>query len=257
LIHAKDPVTKSQRDEGLRVPASTSPQPGRPIKAVLFDLDGTLYRQRPLRLLMALELLTLPLAGPWKAVARLRALRAFRNAQEQLRHAASAGAATSQAEAASKASGLAVAEVEALAADWMIRRPLKYLPFCRAAGLTELLDRLDAAGIRAGILSDYPAEAKLRALGLDTRFSPVLCATDREIGAFKPSPRGYLRACELWGLDAADVLYVGDRIDVDAAGAAAAGMRCAIVGRARPGVVGPDLVIVSSLERLKGVVDGN
>jgi len=225
---------------------------------VLFDLDGTLYRQRPLRLLMALELLTLPLTGPGKAVARLRALRAFRTAQEQLRHAASGSAPRSQAETAAAASGLAVAEVEALVADWMVRRPLKYLPFCRAAGLTALLAQLDAAGIRAGILSDYPADMKLRALGLDKRFWPVLCATDTEIGAFKPSPRGYRRACELWGLDPADVLYVGDRLDVDAAGAAAAGMRCAIIGRATTDAAGyADCVMVSSLERLTGVVDGH
>jgi HAD superfamily hydrolase (TIGR01509 family) len=207
-------------------------------------------------LLVALELLTLPLTGPVKALARLRALRAFRKAQEELRHAPSGSTARSQAEAAAAASGLAVAEVEALVADWMIRRPLKYLPLCRAAGLTALLDRLDAAGIRAGILSDYPAGAKLRALGLDKRFSPVLCATDTEIGAFKPSPRGYLRACELWGLDPADVLYVGDRIDVDAAGAAAAGMRCVIVGRGGGGAHG-DCLVVSSLERLTGVLDRN
>jgi phosphoglycolate phosphatase-like HAD superfamily hydrolase len=35
--------------------------PGLPIRAVLFDLDGTLYRQAPLRALMALELFALPL----------------------------------------------------------------------------------------------------------------------------------------------------------------------------------------------------
>ena len=52
----------------------------------------------------------------------------------------------------------------------------------------------------AGVLSDYPAEAKLQALGLAGRFSPVLCATDPEIGAFKPNPRGFLHACAVWNL---------------------------------------------------------
>ena len=55
------------------------------LRAVLFDLDGTLYRQTRLRLLMALELATLPLDGPLKAAGRLRALKGYRDAQERLR----------------------------------------------------------------------------------------------------------------------------------------------------------------------------
>ncbi|HET9372821.1 MAG TPA: HAD family hydrolase [Vicinamibacterales bacterium] len=203
------------------------------IKGVLFDLDGTLYRQTPMRALMAAELAMLPLSGPRKAPRRLKALQAYRAAQERLRDATAAGSSASQVEAAARASGLSVAEVETLVAEWMIRRPLKYLQFCRRPGVPALLDRLSRAGIRAGILSDYPAAEKLRALGLEGRFAPVLCATDREIGAFKPSPRGFLRACDVWNLAPSEVLYVGDRIEVDAAGAAAAGMRCAIIGAAR------------------------
>ena len=226
------------------------------IKAVLFDLDGTLYRQGPMRALMAAELATLPLAGPLKASRRLKALQAYRAAQERLRDGAAAGPAATQAEAAAEASGLPVAEVEILVAEWMIRRPLKYLQFCRRPGVPDLLDRLGRAGIRAGILSDYPAAEKLRALGLEGRFAPVLCATDREIGAFKPSPRGFLRACEVWRLAPADVLYVGDRIEVDAAGAAAAGMRCVIIGadRDRSGPAA-SFEVSPSFERLSRAFD--
>ena len=62
-------------------------------------------------------------------------------------------------------------------------------------------------------------------------FSLVLCATDPEIDAFKPHPRGFLYACRRWSLDPAEVAYVGDRADVDLAGAAAAGMPGYLVGR--------------------------
>ncbi len=48
---------------------------------------------------------------------------------------------------------------------------------CRATGLDRLLGFLEQAGVRTGVLSDYPAESKLQALGLDGRFSPVLCST--------------------------------------------------------------------------------
>ena len=51
-----------------------------------------------------------------------------------------------------------------------------------------------------------------------------------EINAFKPHPHGFLHACERWGLQPEEVLFVGDREDVDARGARNAGMPCALVG---------------------------
>jgi HAD superfamily hydrolase (TIGR01549 family) len=225
---------------------------------VLFDLDGTLYKHGPIRALMALELLTLPLNAPAKARSRLRALRAFRSAQETLRRhpiaAEPLDVAAAQCRKAADASGLPVAEVQALVAEWMERRPLKYLQFCRAPGLDRLLEAIARGGLRAGVLSDYPADAKLEALGLGGRFAPVLCASDPAIGAFKPSPRGYLRACEIWGLRPEQVLFVGDRADVDGTGAARAGMPCAIVGR-RAGRANPRWMTFESLEKLTRVLD--
>jgi FMN phosphatase YigB (HAD superfamily) len=225
------------------------------VRAVLFDLDGTLYRQVRLRSLMAVELVTLALDGPGKASRRLRALRAYRAAQERLRQSDAGVSDATQLADAARASGLPVAEVQTLVAEWMMNRPLKYLQFCRAAGLDGLLAELDRHDVRAGVLSDYPAHAKLRALGLEGRFSPVLCATDSDIGAFKPSPRGFLRACAVWNLSPRDVLYVGDRVDVDAAGAAAAGMRCVIIGRPRTRVPGSTYMVLPSFERLRRVFD--
>ena len=216
------------------------------VRAVLFDLDGTLYRQRPLRALMAIELLSLPLTAPLLASRRLKALSAYRKAQESMRHRASTASPEGQLQAAATASGLPVTDVDALVTEWMQQRPLKYLQYCRAPGLPPFLDRLERLGILAGVLSDYPARAKLGALGLGHRFSPVLCSTDPEVGAFKPSPRGFLRACEIWDLPPAEVLFVGDRPDVDAAGAAAAGMPCVIMGSAA----------FPSFERLSRVFDG-
>ena len=58
------------------------------IRAVLLDMDGTLYDQRPLRSLMAFELMTLPLRlrSMSSAMTRLRILRHFRKIREDLRH---------------------------------------------------------------------------------------------------------------------------------------------------------------------------
>ena len=87
------------------------------------------------------------------------------------------------------------------------------------------------AGIRLGVFSDYPVEAKLDALELGGSFAVKACASDRGIMALKPDPKGMLVACSRLGAKPTQTLYVGDRIEVDGEAAIRAGMPCAIVGR--------------------------
>lgn len=228
----------------------------RRIRAVLFDLDGTLYDQRRMRTLMAMELAAVLLQRPFRAPRDMRTLSAFRKAQESLRHDRSRPGPTTQLEATAARLRMPLAEVEAVTTEWMMERPLKHMARCRAAGTIELLASLRARGIELGVLSDYPAAAKLQALGIGPSFSVVLCATDPEVGAFKPNPQGFLAAAERWQLAPAEVLMVGDRADADAAGAAAAGMPCVIVGRSRPSPADSSgFRLVPSLERLRHVLD--
>jgi HAD superfamily hydrolase (TIGR01509 family) len=248
------PQSWPSTDSGLRNPLD----PERRIHAVLFDLDGTLYRQAPLRAIMALELLALPLLfSPLRAPRYWRALGAYRRAQEHLRSGPSEEAETpgrAQLIAAGRAANIPLPELESLVDEWMFRRPLKYLRLLRAPGLPPLLEWLTARGIRTGVLSDYPAAAKLTALQLGNQFSLVLSATDPDIGRLKPHPRGFLRACDRWRLHPREVLVVGDRPDVDAAGAAAAGMPCVIIRRSRADVSSTYLP-VSSFKRLHRVLE--
>jgi FMN phosphatase YigB (HAD superfamily) len=229
--------------------------PTRGIRAVLFDVDGTLYRQRPLRLLMAAELGALAFRHPRGAPAVWRTLSAYRKAQESLRGREGAGAAR-QLELAAARARMSTDEVAAIVDEWMIERPLKHLARCRAHGLVDLLEFLTARRVQMGILSDYPARKKIDALGVGHYFSVILCGSDPEVGAFKPSPRGFLAACARWQLDPADVLYVGDRMDADAAGAAAAKMPAVIVTSEQVRNTAGTLA-VSSLERLRHVLDDN
>jgi putative hydrolase of the HAD superfamily len=226
----------------------------RKIAAVLFDLDGTLYDQRRMRALMAIELASLALTQPLRAPRRWRVLAAYRKAQESLRSTPLTG--RTQLEVVTQRTGLPAAEVEEIVGEWMFERPLKYLPACRATGVFDLLRFLTSRGVQIGVLSDYPADAKLRALGLDGWFSVVLCSSDPKIGALKPDPRGFLAACERWQLDPGEVLVVGDRFDVDAAGADAAGMPCVIIRR-HPRIESTNRrsLVLPSLERLHRVLD--
>jgi putative hydrolase of the HAD superfamily len=244
------PSTREQRP-GVPNPVTGQGRVG----AVLFDLDGTLYRKRPLRALMALELATLALRSPLQAPVTWRVLFEFRRAQEALRGQASErGAAIDQLHLTARRTGLSVDRVETLVAEWMIERPLKYLTHCRATGLERLLDFLGRRGIRVGVFSDYPPELKLKALGIAGRFSVLVCSADPEVGMFKPHPRGFLVAADRWQIDPSEILVVGDRPDADAAGARAAGMPCVIVGGNHDGR-SHNFVSLDSLERLRDVLD--
>jgi putative hydrolase of the HAD superfamily len=204
-----------------------------PIRAVLLDVDGTLYYQDRLRSFMALELCTL-LAVQMSCRAAYeawRALSTFRSVREELRSlgAAEVCLARWQYIAAAQRVGWHTTALENLVAEWLYQRPLKYLRLCRRRGLAAFLTFLERRGMQVGVFSDYPVMDKLRELGCAERMSVALCATDPEINAFKPSPKGFLRACTLWGLCPEEVLYIGDRSEVDAVGAANAGMPCAIL----------------------------
>lgn len=213
------------------------------IRAVLCDVDGTLYHQGLLRAFMACELGTLPMARrSWgSAQSTWRSLRLFRHRREELRcfEESSAALADLQYHAAAQQGGGERTEIERVVAEWIYQRPLKYLKICRRRGLAAFVTFLESRDIPFGVFSDYPVTDKLQRLGIADKVSVALCATDPEINAFKPCPKGFLHACACWGLSPEQVLYVGDRPEVDAAGATRAGMPCVILARRRPSREGP------------------
>jgi putative hydrolase of the HAD superfamily len=208
------------------------------IRAVLFDVDGTLYHQQPLRLLMAGELGLVPWThqAPWRVPRLWRSLSAFRRVREQLRALGRAEEPLDrlQYERAAAAAGVPVNAMVAAVDEWIYRRPLKHLPRVARRGLADVLGSLTARGIRVGVFSDYPVADKLLALRVHEPMTVALEATAPEINAFKPHPRGLVLACERWGLTPEEVLYVGDRFDIDGESALRAGMHCAIVTSAAP-----------------------
>jgi HAD superfamily hydrolase (TIGR01509 family) len=229
------------------------------IRAVLFDVDGTLYHQAPLRAVMACELgvawSRAPLAGGARH-ATWRVLRAFRHVREELRQLGRPDAPLDEIQYVRTAAriGADAAVVRAVVDDWIFTRPLRHIPRFQRAGIREVIEGLRASGIDAGVFSDYPTRTKVEACGLSHLISIQVCATDPEVNAFKPHPRGFLRACERWGRAPDEVVYVGDRADVDAAGAFAAGMHSVIVGRVRA-TDGAGFLTVRTMRDLPAALD--
>ncbi|HSJ15592.1 MAG TPA: HAD family hydrolase [Longimicrobiales bacterium] len=214
---------------GSAAPPLPEPAPA----GIVFDLDGTLYAQRPVRLAMALRLaancLRRPVAGP----AVVRALQAYRSAQQSLRsrpgqHPDLAG---EQIRLAAESIGVPGEHVTAAVEQWFEQAPLSVLRHALRPGMRDLLAQARAAGRRLAVVSDYPAGAKLASLGLSGLFDPVVAAQDPGVGCFKPDPRGLKCVLEQWTLRPEQCVYVGDRPAVDAEAARRAGMRCIILGR--------------------------
>jgi FMN phosphatase YigB (HAD superfamily) len=197
--------------------------------AWLVDLDGTLYRSRPVQLAMGLELL---LSG-WGAISTLRA---FRHAHEQLRGqipiagSLPASPFQRQLDHAAERLGRSPADVELMVREWMFRRPLKWVARSRRAELLQALAEYRAGGGKSALVSDYPASGKLEALGASALFDLVV--SNGEPGGpsrLKPDPEGYLSAAERLGVAPEACLVIGDRDDADGAAARAAGMAVHII----------------------------
>jgi putative hydrolase of the HAD superfamily len=103
------------------------------------------------------------------------------------------------------------------------------------------LDRLRAAGLRLGLVSDCSIETPLvwEQTELARRFDTA--AFSSVIGVRKPNPDIYRAAYEPLGVDPADCLFVGDGGSRELTGAAALGMRALRLESDRRGQVDPDL----------------
>lgn len=100
-------------------------------------------------------------------------------------------------------------------------------------GVARMLDALQAAGVQAGIWTgrDRPTtEVLLRLLHLESRFAAVVCGDDLE--THKPDPAGLREVLRRLGVSPAEALFVGDA-DVDVVGGRACGVDTVLIRHAR------------------------
>lgn len=182
------------------------------IRVVAFDIDGTLYDHRPLRRRMLFALMAHCLAQP-RDLTILRTLRTFRRLREELAEEASEGIGRLQYERPAALLGLSPEAVRVAVETWMHNRPLPLLGRCRYPGVQRVFEALKASGRMTAVFSDYPAGAKLEALGL--RADIEVCASDADVQRLKPHPLGLQRVLERAGSTPEECLYIGDRDERD------------------------------------------
>lgn len=203
------------------------------IRAVGFDLDGTLYPSRSLFFSCAdIGLAHGRRLSAYSAVRQeLRAL--ARDPEFRLR-APEDGTALRRLQASMLATRISIPEDSAL--EWLERIPYGEIAerFARVRlypGVRDALDAIRAAGLKTALLSDLPPRRKLALLGIEDSFDVILCSEDS--GLLKPDTRCFVAMREALGVSPEEIAYVGNKVKYDAAGARAAGMRSAIVSARR------------------------
>lgn len=194
--------------------------------AWLVDLDGTLYQAFPLKLIMAGQL---AIAGP----RAMQIISRFRKEHEAIRHEmleCDLSPLDEQLVRTSRALGLDRAEVQATVSRYMFERPLNWLRRFARKDLLHEIEGFREDGGRTAIVSDYPAMAKLEAIGAKNLFDRVTaCGEADGPKRLKPAPDGYLMAAKSLGVEPTRCLVIGDRADADGAAAKAAGMEFRLV----------------------------
>ncbi len=194
------------------------------IGLVVFDVDGTLYRQRPLRLRMARDLFFHTLLSANLNVVSV--LAKYRRIRERLSSEQVSDFERVLIAQTAIATSNSTDAVRAIVSEWIEQRPLSYLSDCIYPALPQLFAGLRRKGKIIGILSDYPVKAKLAALGLTANH--VVCATDDDVGVLKPHPRGLNVLIRAANAKANETVLIGDRADRDGLAARRAGARALI-----------------------------
>jgi len=200
------------------------------VQAYLVDLDGTLYRPGLVKLGMTVELVVF-------GAHRIAWLKAFRQEHELMRHeTASSGAEflpspfAVQLQRAADRLGVQASKLEAVVRDFMIERPSKWIRLAKNNSLLEEIATFHARGGKTALVSDYPAERKLKALEARSSFDVVISNGEKSgLTRLKPAPAGYLMAAHALSVDPKNCLVLGDRSDADGKAAEAAGMQFRLI----------------------------
>ena len=190
-------------------------------KALIFDLDGTLYHQFPVRLCMALKLLCHYLLRPHR-LNELLLLKTYRNLRENKFYSNDRDFEAEQLREAAILCNLTTDKADRIITLWMIHEPLKLIKIFRRRKLLEFIAELQNNDKIIVVYSDYPVKDKLRAMN----FSPdyAYYSGDKLIQCMKPNSEGLSRIISVLGIEPENILYVGDRDDRDGLCAKGAGI---------------------------------
>jgi len=200
------------------------------LKLVIFDVDGTLYRQSKLRRIMLFKLLSYYSIRPWK-YKELLILHHFRLEREKRSDFTGDNLQEEQYSWCAVQTNATPKEVKKVVDKWIFNAPNKYLKSCLYPGVAKFFDDLKSLGIKTAVYSDYDATEKLKYMGLQVDLD--ISSTDARVNAFKPMPNGLnLILDELQITQKNTCLFIGDRFELDGRCAERAGIPFVLVDKA-------------------------
>lgn len=179
------------------------------IKLLVFDVDGTLYSQPPVRYRMAVDLAVHSLVN--RELRTLKIIREYRSYREDLTSNQGHNNADAQIKRLSHIFDRSAEDIKHILDEWMGERPLKYLHAQRHRSVSKVLALAAEQDIAVAVLSDLPLGRKIEAL--EMTFLSAHC-TD-EYNEFKPGTKTLSAIMEKFEAGSNSTLVIGDRDNRD------------------------------------------
>ena len=190
----------------------------------VFDVDGTLYYQNKLRLIMGKRLLMYYLLHPLK-FKDLIIIKNFRSLRENAKDT------NGLFDITAKKCNVSVSRVNEVIKKCIYENPIDALIASKDDTLLAIIDKLKANGKTVAIWSDYEADDKLKALKLSTDY--VYTAEQERVGELKPSPKGLNLIMSDLNVPKDKTIMIGDRMVKDGEAAKKAGCDYLILSKSK------------------------
>jgi len=223
------------------------------IKAVLFDIDDTLY-DRDLAQVKTLELIVQSLPSLFNHLKMARVTEAFLESDRITTDDFNSGAQSSNLRDSRsrlflRLLGIAESYADIITEIYVRDYPTVYAPIPGAVSVVEELSKRYQIGVVSNSMPDVQYR-KLETLGLRNTLSCIILS--EEIGIRKPESGIFLHAAQLLGRQPAECLFVGDSYTSDIVGAKKAGMQTCWFNRTNAPLpdneIKPDFVVGDLLE---------
>lgn len=180
-------------------------------KAYIFDVDGTLYSQTKMRLIMMQKLFLYYLVH-FNEINGLRIIYKFRKLREMRRY--KSYSIRQLTEVLSAELRVNPEYADNVVKRWMFEEPLKALKKCAYPEVIRYINHCFDLGKQIVIYSDYPALDKINVLKV--KVSNVFSAEDETIKELKPSLSAMNKIMQVIQVcNKEHILYVGDRYNKD------------------------------------------
>lgn len=187
--------------------------------ALIFDIDGTLYNQKKMRLKMIKYLLKFYFVH-WSHWKDLLVIMYFRKVREQECYRDKT--IDQQYELVAERYSKTAEYVKQVISKWMYEEPLRFIKESVYPEIVSIWREKQKNGALIIVYSDYPASDKLKTIGL--KADRIFSADMEEIQELKPSKKAMKLILQEMGIDVNCTAYIGDRYEKDGKSAEYAGI---------------------------------